>query len=384
MRQMLRWLLFPLTLGLFLAVAYLPLPVPPYLDFQVVYHAGMGLLRGIPLYDHAGQVQMIADLTGVTPGQVILHPFPYPPWHALALLPLALLPIEVAARLWLELNIAMLMLSTFIMTEGWKPWKRLISFPLALLFLPVLGALFVGQYVFPVLLGVALLMFALRQQKPILTTLAIALLTFKPHLGVLILLVGLAHLWQRRDTFGRSALRAVAVAGAFLFGIGFLADQIWPLNYINALTEYRAIESVARCDICASAPVMVSNLIGSGGTQLPFLLAGGLLLVFVWILYRHGQDLFLSLDWLLAEFALITLLASPYLLNYDFILLLIPLFLIAGQARTWSEWILVGFTYVIPWLGLGLFGRQGNVTLVISALFLTVWLFTRTERNLLD
>ncbi|HEX8992174.1 MAG TPA: hypothetical protein VF784_10905, partial [Anaerolineales bacterium] len=50
----------------FLAIfAVLPLPIPPYLDFQVLYHADMGLVRGIGLYDHAGQVQMIAGLAHV-------------------------------------------------------------------------------------------------------------------------------------------------------------------------------------------------------------------------------------------------------------------------------------------------------------------------------
>lgn len=381
MTRVLRWFLIALIPGLFLAVAYFPLPVPPYLDFQVVYHAGMGLLRGIPLYDHAGQVQMIADLAGVTPGQVILHPFPYPPWNALALLPLALLPIQVAARLWFELNILMLMLSTFLLTEGWKPWKRLISFPLALLFLPVLGALFVGQYVFPVLLGMALFMYSLRHQKPLLTALAFALLTFKPHLGALILLAGSAYLWQRRDAFGRRAIRAIIITGAFLFGIGFLADPLWPLNYLQSLSQYRSIETVTSCDICASAPVMVSDLVGFGGTQLPFWIAGALFLVLVWLLYRSGQTLAHSPDWLVPASALVTLLASPYLLNYDFILLLIPLFFIAGPACTWREWSSVGAAYLIPWLGLGLFGRQGNLTLILSALFLAIGLYRQMGKH---
>ena len=49
------------------AVALLPLPLPPYLDFQVIYHADLGLLRGISIYDHAGQVNMIAGLAKMRP-----------------------------------------------------------------------------------------------------------------------------------------------------------------------------------------------------------------------------------------------------------------------------------------------------------------------------
>ena len=41
---------------LFVVATAALVPVRPYMDFQVLFHADMGLLRGIPLYDHAGQV----------------------------------------------------------------------------------------------------------------------------------------------------------------------------------------------------------------------------------------------------------------------------------------------------------------------------------------
>jgi hypothetical protein len=380
-KRILPWLLIPLILGLFVAIAYLPLPVPPYLDFQVVYHAGMGLLRGIPLYDHARQVKMIADLAGVQPEHVFVLPFPYPPWYALVAVPLVLLPITVAARVWLELNLSMLMLSIFMLTEGWRPWKRLVAFPIAMIFLPVLGTLFVGQYTFPVLLGMALFVYAIRKEKPLLVALAAALLTFKPHLGGLMLCAGFAHLWLRRDAFGRNALRATIFTGAFLFVVGFLADPLWPLHYLYSLVEFRSIEAVSSCDLCASMPVILSNLTGSGGIRLPFWLAGGLLSTFVWLLYKQGQKVFLSPTWLVAALSLVTLLSSPYLLNYDFLLLLLPLFFLIDRAGTWWEWSLIGAVYLIPWLGLGLFGRQGNITLILSALLLAGWLYQHIAKN---
>src|SRR5512146_1939721 len=88
------------------ALAVIPVvPVQPYLDFQVLYQTNMGLLRGIPVYDHAGQVQMIAQLAGVTPQQVHLLPFPYPPWYALFTVWLAWLPISTGARVWFGINL---------------------------------------------------------------------------------------------------------------------------------------------------------------------------------------------------------------------------------------------------------------------------------------
>jgi hypothetical protein len=76
---------------------------------------------------------------------------------------LGLLPAKVAATLWFELNLVMLFLSVWLLTDGWSGRLRLIAFPLALFFLPVLGALSVGQYDFPVLLGTTLLIYSLRK-----------------------------------------------------------------------------------------------------------------------------------------------------------------------------------------------------------------------------
>jgi hypothetical protein len=54
----------------------------------------------------------------------------------------------------------------------------------------------------------------------------------------------------------------------------------------------------------------------------------------------------------------------------------------AGRAQTWREWSWIGLAYILPWFGLGLFGRQGNITLILSALLLAGWLFRRMTKML--
>lgn len=142
-------LLFPVVCVL-LVFPFLHLPIPPYLDFQVIYHADLGLLRGISIYEHAGQVNMIAQLANVKPEQVYVLPFPYPSWYALIALPLALLPIEIGARVWFELSLILLFLSVWLLTDEWTRKKRLSSFIFAFIFVPVLGTLLVGKYGLPV------------------------------------------------------------------------------------------------------------------------------------------------------------------------------------------------------------------------------------------
>ena len=133
----------------------------------------------------------------------------------------------------------MLSLSVWLLTDGWSGRMRLIAFPLALFFLPVLGALSVGQYDFPVLLGTSLLIYSLRRKSVGLTVLGMVLLTFKPHLGALILLAGLGWLIYRGGIFGRNVMRPLIVAGVVLFVVGFIADPKWILSYPKMLLGSR-------------------------------------------------------------------------------------------------------------------------------------------------
>lgn len=362
---------FILFLLLLLLFAFLlPLPIPPYLDFQVLYHADLGLTQGIALYDRVGQAEMIARLAGVTPEQVFVLPFPYPPWYALSTLFLAWPPVEAAARLWFALNLSMLLISVWLLTDGWKPAPRLTSFLAAIVFIPVIGSLYVGQFIFPVLLGASLMTFALRREDIFLTALAAALLTFKPHLGGPLAAAVLIYLFLRRDDFSRRARTAILVTAVFLFAIGFLADPAWPVNYLHSLLGFRDVPGVSSCGLCASLPVgLVALLTGQTdiGPALP--LGVALFVILFGALIRFRREMFRTPASLVAASVLVTLLADPYLLNYDFALLLVPLFIFASSVRR-VDWPWLALAYLLPSLLLGLFGRGGNLYLSIPALLL--------------
>ncbi|MGE5071871.1 MAG: hypothetical protein ACM3MF_00445, partial [Anaerolineae bacterium] len=73
---------------------------------------------------------------------------------------------------------------------------------------------------------------------------------------------------------------------------------------------------------------------------------------------------------LIAAAVLTVLLASPYLLNYDFTLLLVPLAVLFGMQRSAAYRIALALIYALPFLILGLLGRQGNFILPLCALAL--------------
>jgi len=369
-RILLILLIAVVVIGAMVATAlYVPLPLNPYLDFQVLYRANQGILQGIPLYDRAGQAQMVAENLGVTVDQVFVLPFPYPPWYALATLPIAVLPVDIAVRVWFLLNIAMLLVSVWLMTDGWQPWKRLFSFIVAPLFFPILGALIVGQYVFPTLLGMALLVYALQRKNTTSIALGMALITFKPHVGIFLLLAVVIHLLLGRDEFGRRAFWSVAATGAILFAVGFIADHNWPVNYWQSLFEFK---DVSKCQLCVSLPITITAIAGGSFDQaigVSFILFIGLTILCVKPFPALNNEGLVSL------FTCMALLVNPYLQNYDFAFAVIPLFVVVHAADRISTWLVVLTVFLLPSLGLFV-GRAGSPTLLISTIILTILILT--------
>ena len=279
-----------LVLIVMLAVAlYVPNSLPVHSDFSAIYNTDLALVNGVPIYDLPAVEAIAVQASGIAPDKFFLARFPYPPWYALSTFYLGLLPAKAAGTLWFELNLVMLFLSVWFLTDGWHPRLRLIAFPLALFFLPVLGALSVGQYDFPVLLGTSLLIYSLRKENVVLTTLGTVLLTFKPHIGALMLLSVLIYLFAGRNRlalssiegFGRRALRSILLAGVFLFMVGFVADPAWPVSYPKMLLNYQAEGNVTACSECASLPVWLSRWLFDGSLAKAALIALGLLIVLV-------------------------------------------------------------------------------------------------------
>src|SRR5215216_7783821 len=186
---------------------YMPSSLPAHSDFSAIYNTDLALVHRVPIYDLEDVEALAVQYAGIPPEKFFLARFPYPPWYALSTFYLGWMPAKAAAILWFELNLVMLFLSVWLLTDGWPGRWRLIAFPLALFFFPVLGALAVGQYDFPVLLGTSLLIYSLRKENIPLTVLGIVLLTFKPHVGALLLLFVLGWLIVNKSGFGRRVIR---------------------------------------------------------------------------------------------------------------------------------------------------------------------------------
>jgi hypothetical protein len=364
-------ILLILAIGVFVAGA-IYLPIPANLDFQVLYFTNQSFINGIDIYNHSAQVEFFASLWNIPTEDVFVLPFPYPPWYVLTTFYLAWLPETIASRVWFEINIIMLIASTWLLTNDWKPKPRLFSFFVSMLYIPTIGSLYVGQYNFPLLLGGALFIYATQKESVKLTALAFALLTFKPHIGIPLAMIMFIFLLLQSTPFAKRTIKSIVWVALFLFAISFLADSAWLLNYIRSLIHFQTFPSDTGCEICASMPLAIYYLL-TGQLQMAstFTIAGILFLVLFFITFIFRKDLFTSPIHLFSISLLIIFLSLPYILNYDYTLILIPIFTLAASPLKW-KWLWVTLAYTAPQLLIASLGRNASFFLPLTALLLWI------------
>lgn len=369
---------FILIVIMLVVAVYLPNSLPVGSDFSALYYADLALVNGVRVYDIPNMEALAHSTADIPPDKFFMPRFPYPPWYMLGTFYLGLLPIRSAGALWFQLNLVMLFLSVWFLTDGWNGRLRLIAFPLALFFLPVLGALSVGQYDFPVLLGTSLLVYSLRRENVALTTLGAVLLTFKPHIGALTLLSALGWLLATKSSFGRRATRSIVMGGVLLSIVSMIADPLWFINYPKMLLNYQGEGNVTTCSECASVPVWASRWLFDGSLQQAVAIAIILLAALAIVLWSSRKSFLYSPEYLVTSALMVTLLVSPYLYNYDFILLLVP-FAVILNSSTMLEKIGILLSYLVPSLAIILFGREGNIALNAATVIVAFILFLRAR-----
>jgi len=365
---------------MFVVAIYIPNTLPVGSDFSALYYADLALVNGVHVYDIPNMEALALSISNLPAKNFFMPRFPYPPWYTLSTFYLGLMSIQSAGALWFELNLVMLFLSVWFLTTGWNGRLRLVSFALALFFLPVLGALSVGQYDFPVLLGTSLLIHSLRKENIALTVLGSVLLTFKPHIGALILLSVLGWLIVSRTSFGRSAMRSIIFAGAGLSLISLITDPLWFVNYPRMILGYQDEGNVSSCSECSSVPVWLSRWLFDGTLKQAAIIAIVLFIILVVLFWLIRSSLLRSPEILITSALLITLLVSPYLYNYDFILLLVPFAALVSTQGVLSR-ITAILGYLIPSFAIVLYARNGNITLNAATIFITfvLYLYARSQ-----
>jgi hypothetical protein len=308
-----------------------------------------------------------------------LFPHPYPPWYALSTSFLAWLPPRKAVNAWMLLNIAMLVTCTGLWTIKWKPGLRLLAMLATVMFIPALGLIVVGQYSAPVLLGASLFVYATHREDAPLTALALLLMTFKPHLGLFLFPACFFWLVFQKTPFARNVLMLTLSGLILLAALGFLADPSWPLTYPQALLAYSNISGVASLAISAGFSAMLIKLITGQGSAIWSTWLSLTIAIILLVVYWRFK-VFHQLEMLIPSCVLLTLLADPYLLNYDYVLLLLPLVFLLKKIKSTSGRIILVVLYCVPWLSL-LIERTADIFYALSALVMLFLLLQYTRQK---
>lgn len=190
-------------------------------DFLNAWAAGQLTVQGQigTIYSIDGYLQALGQLIG---HPIDFHAFSYPPTLLLFLWPLGLLGYLPALVIWIAGTITALLLAArpYLARKGLPLWIP------ALLPASIVN-IWAGHHGF-VLAALWLAAFAVIPRRPLVAGLLIALLTLKPHMGLLIpLLLILRREW---GTFGAAALGTLAIAAISVAAFGF---QPW-IDYVQA------------------------------------------------------------------------------------------------------------------------------------------------------
>lgn len=297
-------------------------------------------------------------------------PYFYPPWLALACIPLTSLPYPFAKALWVVLGSLAVAASATIITNAHPKFTIILAPLLALMFMPAYCALALGQTSPFVLLALAASWRLLDKNQPWPAGMVLACLTIKPQLTIIALPAAL--LWSARQ--GRWTVLAGFAASLALIGLACLwLCPSWPQEFLLA-TRYTPVPTATDPSVGVTW-LSVLRTLGLSGLPLALafvalaLPASALALQAAWDRARPPSEP-LALGVLAAFFV------SPYSLGYDLAVLLFPLAFLLPRLSNRGRLSTLALALIFPhWHLLAIIRGLPQVTLFwLPAALAAAWL----------
>ncbi|MGD1995831.1 MAG: glycosyltransferase family 87 protein [Anaerolineae bacterium] len=271
---------------------------------------------------------------------------PFPLWTLIFFAPLSLLPLPVAASVWITICELGLVASVFLLLaltrrEG-SPVLTCVALFGALVSRPFLASLINGQVVpafLPILAGAAWLY---SRGRSLLFGVLLSLLITKPNLFILFFPAVALLLFARRDW---NALAGLALGAGLLLFSSWAISPGWPYRWVRVIGD-KAFRFSGTPTLWGLAYVLFGDVLWA-----PAAVAGVVLLSSItMILVLRWQD-----DWLAAMGLTLcaSLLTAHYLRAYDHTLIIVPMIVGLGYGRDHlltrvSIWL--GVILALPWL----------------------------------
>ncbi len=351
--------------------AFAPFNLGETSDFITLYGQIVALHQGVSLYDEGTQAEVISRALQLPSGKINVPPSPYPPWYVFPFFFLGFFSLHVAARMWFSLNFGMLIAGIFLMTGQLPIRTKLLLFLGASLFPPVLGVLMIGQITMVVFLGVGLAYFGIRHQKPVANAISLFLFTLKPHLGILLFPATFVLSLWRAAYPKRMCFWFASFFGAALL-ISFIVEPGWIGKMMGAFTRWCAVPMNVERDTCSSLSIELSRWLSFENIQTALVGLAAIIIAFsvlLWVLF-FGEGQSIEPECYLSLTVVLTLLALPYIRNYDYVLLLAPLIFGIIHGERGIIRILILISYALAYLVTAVASRnlQGHLLWIAAVL----------------
>ena len=319
-------------------------------DFSNVYAAGRLTLEGTPAAAYDPARQHAAERAVFGGRDVPFYGWHYPPMFLVPAALLALLPYGPALLVWMAATLSLYLVAIRAIVPRPETLLAALAFP----------AVFVnlghGQngFLTAALLGGALL---LIDRRPAVAGMLIGLLAFKPQFGVLIPLVLLATGRWRTIAAAAATVALTAATTLLLFGTAIWRAFAASTGFTRTVvleaggTGWEKIQSLFSAVRAAGGPVEAAFLAQGA---LAVALAAGL----AW-LWRSRA----AFDLKAAALAVACLLATPYVLDYDMVVVAVAIafFVRHGLARGFRDYevSVLAVAYAAPLLARLVMGAAG-------------------------
>lgn len=335
-------------------------------DYRGYHAAALLVLRGGNPYDYGQLAPVLEEIAGFQSN----NPYFYPPWYVLLFLPLAFLPLQAARVIWLATNLVLFYVSVEWVRDSlnWEisGWRRWITYLGAFL---TFGAfcLISEQAGILLLFGVALALRSIKYDQPALAGLGLVIIFTKPQAtAIAVIVLGLwmllhkpkSILWAVAWVIVLTVIASVVMPNWWAFELeGFGQGLIYQMQGPGQI-EFRRVYATVYDFLSHSSSISEVNT---------YLIAGllgvvGLMLVGLsWIRIKNPV--------IIAGSAfLLTLLITPYALQYDFVPLIVLvfwllmrssksirpvqlavplLFVLVFSVLMWQEWSYQGYWQII-------------------------------------
>ena len=275
----------------------------------------------------------------------------YPPPFLLFVLPASLVSYNASLAMWTLLTFAAYLLVMGGITGGWNAWWPIIGFP------GVFITMLDGQNGF---LTLALLAggLMLLERRAIVAGVLLGMLCYKPQFGILLpLLLGAGGYWKTFFSAAATVVALVALTIA-LFGLGTWEAFIAQMPEINQWLFVQGVGFFKMQSVFGAARLWHASIMMASLLQGTTSIAIGAV---AWWIWRKPVALELKCAMLIVSALLIT----PYVLDYDLVLLAAPIawvaieglrsrflpwertiLMLAWLTPMWSRWI--AMFYSIP------------------------------------